>query len=552
MKFPLGDKKRPASHYPSVPGDSTNIKKDCKHQEKITSFAWKVLFILSSIATLVMYAETMISIAIPEIIKEFSISYNTSSWILTIYLIVGGIMTPISGKLSDIYGRKRILTMIVAAYVIGVTIGGFSGDIYIILVARVFQGIGMSFFPIAYSILKDIFPSGKMAIGQGIVTSMFASGSVLGIILGGPIIQYYGWKMTYFSLIPIAVGLLIVVRRLTAGIEKQQKGQKQEPEVITRKSEPPVLSRQQPFRLLNLNLKTLSARITNFSISVDLKGALLLAASITSLLLLLTSFESNSDNLSERVESISILILYLAVGIVSLLLFVFVETRDSNHSPIVDLHLLTRKPVLVSNLLALIVGFWTFIIFYTIPILAKNPAPIGLGVNSVDTSFLLLPFALVLLIFGPTSGVIISRIGSTKPILIGSFFASVGFSGLLFFHHTQLQYSIDLVILSIGISLTNVGAQNVVMQLTPRQSSGMSLAMASLLKLIGSSIGPAVAATYLQRFQYMSLVNGMKNGFPSAQAYDLIFASSIIVSGLSVVLALVISRHNTQSTLSIQ
>lgn len=551
MKFPLGHKKR--NDGPAGPSGNNNINKNGREQEKITPFAWKVLFILSAIATLVMYAETMISIAIPEIIKEFNISYNTSSWILTIYLIVGGIMTPISGKLSDIYGRKRILLFIVAAYVIGVTIGGFSNNIYALLAARVFQGIGISFFPIAYSIIKEIFPSGKMAIGQGIVTSMFASGSVLGIIVGGPIIQYYGWKLTYFSLIPIAVALLVVVGRLlTTGIEKKQKGQKQEPEVITRKSELSVSSQQPSFRLFNFNFKTLSASITNISTSVDLKGAVLLAVSITSLLLLLTSFESDSNNLSEGVESLSTFILYLVVGIVSLLLFAFVETRDSNHSHIVDLHLLTHKPILVSNLLALIVGFWTFIIFYTMPILAKNPRPVGLGVDSVDTSFLLLPFAIVLLMFGPTSGFIISRIGSTKPILIGSVFASVGFSGLLFFHETQLQSSVNLAILSIGISLTNVGAQNVVMQMTPRQSSGMSLASASLLKLIGSAIGPAIAAMYMQKFQYMLILNGMKSGFPSAQSYKLIFVSSIIVSVVSVVLALIIFRQKKYPTVSIQ
>src|SRR5215831_17214348 len=80
-------------------------------QEKIPTAAWKTLAILSLIATMVMYAETMLVPAIPDLIKDFSISYGTSSWILTTYLIAGAIMTPIAGKLSDIYGQKRFCSL---------------------------------------------------------------------------------------------------------------------------------------------------------------------------------------------------------------------------------------------------------------------------------------------------------------------------------------------------------------------------------------------------------------------------------------------------------
>ena len=79
MKFRLGHKKRLPSHFHSVPSGNNNINKNDIQPEKITPFVWKVLFILSAIATLVMYAETMISIAIPEIIKEFNISYRCST-----------------------------------------------------------------------------------------------------------------------------------------------------------------------------------------------------------------------------------------------------------------------------------------------------------------------------------------------------------------------------------------------------------------------------------------------------------------------------------------
>src|SRR3954464_15110931 len=93
---------------------------------KIPASAWKVLAILSCIATMVMYAETMLIPAIPTLIKDFHISYGLSSWLLTAYLISGAVMTPIAGKLSDIYGRKKMLLIIMAIYAGGVITGGFA------------------------------------------------------------------------------------------------------------------------------------------------------------------------------------------------------------------------------------------------------------------------------------------------------------------------------------------------------------------------------------------------------------------------------------------
>src|SRR5437016_9156152 len=95
--------------------------------------------ILSSIAAMVMYGETMLVPAIPDLIKDFSISYSTSSWILTTYLIAGAIMTPISGKLSDIYGKKRVLLIIMIIYAAGVSAGGFTTNIYSMLLVRLVQ-----------------------------------------------------------------------------------------------------------------------------------------------------------------------------------------------------------------------------------------------------------------------------------------------------------------------------------------------------------------------------------------------------------------------------
>ena len=76
-------------------------------EKEISKDAWVSLIILSSIALLTMYGETMLLPAIPDLVKNFEIAYNTSSWILTAYLITGAVMTPIAGRISDVYGKKK-------------------------------------------------------------------------------------------------------------------------------------------------------------------------------------------------------------------------------------------------------------------------------------------------------------------------------------------------------------------------------------------------------------------------------------------------------------
>lgn len=83
---------------------------------KIPVSAWKVLAILGSIATMTMYAETMLIPAIPDLIKDFHVSYSISFWLLTAYLITAAVMTPIVGKLSDTYGKKKVLLTVMIIY----------------------------------------------------------------------------------------------------------------------------------------------------------------------------------------------------------------------------------------------------------------------------------------------------------------------------------------------------------------------------------------------------------------------------------------------------
>src|SRR5688500_1114915 len=85
-------------------------------QTKNKTSSWFILAILSSTLLAVMFSETMLLPAIPEIMKDFNIPYNTAIWVFSAYLIVAAVMTPISGRLSDIYGKKKVLLTLLVLY----------------------------------------------------------------------------------------------------------------------------------------------------------------------------------------------------------------------------------------------------------------------------------------------------------------------------------------------------------------------------------------------------------------------------------------------------
>ena len=143
-----------------------------------------ILVLLSSTLLVVMFSETMLLPAIPEIMQDFNIPYSTAAWIFSAYLIVAAVMTPIAGKLSDIYGSKKILLTLLVLYIVGVVVGGFSENISFLLASRVIQGVGLAAVPVAFSIIRDSFPPEKLAMPVGVFSSAASGGSVVGLLVG--------------------------------------------------------------------------------------------------------------------------------------------------------------------------------------------------------------------------------------------------------------------------------------------------------------------------------------------------------------------------------
>jgi hypothetical protein len=129
-----------------------------------------------------------------------------------------------------------------------------------------------------------------------------------------------------------------------------------------------------------------------------------------------------------------------------------------------------------------------------------------------------------------------------KPIMVGTVVGTIGFFVIVISHSTELSLSINLAIISVGLALSNVGAQNVIILSIPRQNSGASLGMTSFTRIVGSSIAPALSGMFMQGYQYTVNMGGKQQSFPSSEAYNFIFLTATILSIVSILLAVVLFR----------
>jgi MFS family permease len=478
-------------------------------QSNINRSAWTALIILSCLGLITMYGETMVLPAIPDFIRDFNISYNTSSWILSSYLIAGAVMTPIAGRLSDIYGKKKILLIVMAVYSTGILAGGFANGIAFMLAARAAQGVGMSMFPIAFGIIREVLPEKKLAIGQTIFSSTFSGGAVVGLMVGATIIQNFGWQATFFSIFPIAVILGLVIMKFIyvrnpATVEAKIEGGGRKYDKSSIKSP-----------------------------TVDLKGTLALASTIISFLAGISFLESNSTEAGFQVAGL------FSVAAVSLAVFIMIEKKVS--SPLLDLKLMTHKMILPATIILMMVFLCMFMVYQTIPILVRSPQPLGFGGDAVVTASVQLPFMIVLLIGTIMSGFILNRVGNTRLTLLGTIISAIGFISLFLFHSTEFTVSVALTIISAGLSLSITGGFNIVLLSAPIQATGIALGMTLLLNLVGMSIGPSIAAMFQQMYQ--GTVEGVAGQFPTSDAYNLIFLTAALISLASIALGLALNRR---------
>jgi MFS family permease len=482
----------------------------------ISRHAWITLGILSSTLLVVFFSETMLLPAIPEIMKDFSIPYGTAAWIFSSYLIVAAVMTPIAGKMSDLYGKKKILLILLTLYVAGITAGGFAHNITFLLVSRIIQGVGLAAVPAAFSLLRDTFPPTKLAIAVGVFGSAYSAGSVVGLLAGATIIQMFGWHSTFLSIVPFAAAVTIMIAKFV----KENKSQ-----LVTHGNTQQSTDKKKQYT----------------SPSIDIKGALVLSITIISFLIALTLIQSGIN--PKTLPQIGIAFI---VSAISLAIFVLIERRIQ--SPLVDMRLLRDKTLLPSYIIAIATGITMFMAYPAIVQLVRNPIPLGFGGSAVDAANVQLPFMIMFLVFASITPFIINRVGKLNPIIIGTIISLIGSVGLLMFHSTKPAVSINLAIIASGLSMTITSTWNIIVSSSPKSFVGISVGVGALLLFIGMAIGPALTGVYMENHQ---TIKGVQGSYPSLGSYNLVYLTSGLLSTVSLGFVLILRKRVAQKTIEV-
>src|SRR5919197_314645 len=481
----------------------------------ISRHAWITLGILSSTLLVVFFSETMLLPAIPEIMKDFSIPYGTAAWIFSSYLIVAAVMTPIAGKMSDLYGKKKVLLVLLALYVAGITAGGVAHNITFLLMTRIIQGVGLAAVPAAFSLLRDTFPPAKLSIAVGVFGSAYSAGSVVGLLAGATIIRMFGWHSTFLSIVPFAVVVTVMIAKFV----KENKGQ-----------------------LLTASVSTeQSSSKKSTSPSIDIKGASVLSITIISFLIALTLVQSGIN--PKILPQIGIAFI---VSAISLAIFVLIERRVT--SPLLDMRLLKDKTLLPSYTILMATGITMFMAYPAIVQLVRRPIPLGFGGDAVDAANVQLPFMVMFLVFASITPIIINRIGKLNPIIIGTIISLIGSVGLLMFHSTKPAVSINLAIIASGLSMTVTATWNIVVSSSPKSFIGISVGVGTLLLFIGLTSGQAIAGGYTNNHQ---TIKGVQGSYPSLESYNLVYLTSGLLSTVSLAFVLLLRRRVVQKTIEV-
>ncbi len=408
----------------------------------------QILLIMSGLAMGLLLAsldQTIVSTALTTISEDFH-RVDLYSWVVTAYLLTSTASTPLYGKISDQFGRKRIFQLSIIIFLAGSALSGLSQSMYQLIAFRALQGLGAGgLMTLAFAIIGDVISPRERGRYQGYFGAVFGVSSVIGPLIGGFLVDQASWRWVFYVNLPIgAVGLVVINR------------------------------------VLKLDHRARRSK-------VDVIGSVLIVSGV-SLLLVAVQVAGTAARLTTSTWA------YGIPGLLMLAAFVWWERRAAE--PIIPLHLFRLPVFAVANTLGFITGTVMFGALIFLPLYLQSVR----GVSPTISGLRMLPMLAGVLLTSITSGRLVSRLGRYKAFVVAGTAVLAGglaimttitvgtgawpLAGMLFVVGLGLGLFMQILVLSVQNSV-------------PVEHMGVGTASVTFFRTLGGAVGSAVLGAIL-------------------------------------------------------
>lgn len=404
--------------------------------------------------------QTVVNLALPKIINDFNVTVTSAAWIATAYIIANAVFVPVWGKLGDTMGRKKIYIFGFVMFIVGSVLAGAAWNLTSMIIFRIIQAIaGSADYPTAMAILTMTFPPGKeRSMALGIWSGAFASAAVFGPLVGGPLIDNFGWRSVFYVNVPVGIiGLAMAWMFIHESVSE-------------RKTE-----------------------------SFDWQGAATLGIALAALVAVLDQGQTWGW------LSVDSMLCYAATALFAVI-FYYVERN--HEEPIIDFKFF-KNSIFVN---ALSNNFLMFMCMmgsiFLLPVFAQT----FLGYTATQSGYLFIPMGLTI----PIAAAIGSRFNHVEPrwvIFVSTAGAALGFYFLSYLDPRTTAWEIiwPLIVMAFFMGSGMAQRTNIIASAVPQSEIGIASGILALARNIGGAFGIAIFGTILQKAENSNVLTIAQN-----------------------------------------
>lgn len=441
------------------------------------------IVVLASCGLQVSICQTIVVPLLPRFPSLMSVESSTATWLVIATLLAGAVAAPVAGRLGDMYGKRRLLLVLLGLVLLGSIAGALAPDFALLLAARVLQGASLGVIALGMSLIRDVLPSNRVGSGVGWMSSSMGVGGAIGPPLSGLVADTAGWRWLFAGSAVIALLQIVLVRWLVAESAVRSPGR------------------------------------------FDPLGALGLGTALVCLML------GISKGSSWGFTSATVLGL-VAAAVLVLLLWGWHQLHRPD--PLVDLRISARPAVLRTNIVTMLVGFALFAVFLQSTQVLQAPPAVGygFGLPMVTAGLALLPVGCAMMVFSSVSAVVSRVRGPRTTLGAGALLMAVG-AGALAAHPRSLALVVGAAtISSAGAALAYAALPLIIMRAVPETETAAANSLNTVMRQIGTSTCTAVVAAVGAAL----VVDVDGRSIPSGDAYTVVYAVASVIAACALLL----------------